>query len=249
MRLIGIAEMKIEEAQDRVENPFMIPYDRNPRFTGRTHFLQMLKERLFDQVPKEYNHRIALYGMGGIGKTQASLEYAYTSKTTYKGIYWVTAANQASLLAGYQNIAKCVQLKFPPETNAIEIAKMTFRWLERQESGLVIIDNLDDISIVKGLLPSIGPLHHTLITTRNPNSDGIPAEGIEVQFLTSDEALELLSTLSKIEIVPNTPEWEQATRIVIELGHLPLAIEQAAAYVREVAGDFVTFLDDYAANQ
>jgi len=70
------------------------------------------------------------------------------------------------------------------------------------------------------LLPSSGPLHHTLITTRNPNSEGILAEGLEVPLLTSDEALELFSTLSKIEIVQDTSEWELANGIVIELGHL-----------------------------
>jgi hypothetical protein len=47
---------------------------------------------------------------------QAALEYAYTSKTTYNGSYWVAATNQASLLAGYQNIAKYAQPKFPPDT-------------------------------------------------------------------------------------------------------------------------------------
>src|SRR5579859_5052303 len=92
---------------------FIVPYERNPQFTGRTDFLQSLKKRLSDEVPKRYNYRVALYGMGGIGKTQTVLEYAYTSRATYEMIYWVTAVDQTSLLAGYHEIAKIAQLKLP----------------------------------------------------------------------------------------------------------------------------------------
>src|SRR5277367_548197 len=64
LRSAGLAEKKIDEAQDRTEvgNPFMVPYERNPRFTGRIKYLEALKEKLFDRSPKQHNHRIALYG-------------------------------------------------------------------------------------------------------------------------------------------------------------------------------------------
>ena len=81
------------------------------RFTGRKKFLEILKQTLFDQAPKKYNHRIALYGMGGIGKTQTALEYVYTNRDSYERIYWITAVDQASLLSGYQKIAIKAGLK------------------------------------------------------------------------------------------------------------------------------------------
>jgi DNA transposition AAA+ family ATPase len=59
---------------------------------------------MFDQSPQKYNHRIALYGMGGIGKTQTALEYVYSNRDSYERIYWITAVNQAYLLSGYQKI-------------------------------------------------------------------------------------------------------------------------------------------------
>src|SRR5439155_25095558 len=164
----------------------------------------------------------ALYGIGGIGKTQAALKYVYTNKNTYKRIYWVSAVDQASLLAGYYSIARGAQLKFPSGDSS-KIAEFVLRWLQHQDSWLIVIDNLDDISVIKSLLPSnTGPLQHTLITTRNPNSQGIPAQGIEVPLFDSEEAIELLSTLSDLEIVPNSLERELAERIVNELGNLPL---------------------------
>jgi hypothetical protein len=112
----------------------------------------------------------------------------------------------------------------------------------------VVIDNLDDINIATGFLPQIGPHQHTLITTRNPNSRGLPAEGLEVPLLDAADSVDLLSTLSNITIIANSIESGQAVRIVRKLGYLPLGIEQAAAYVREVAGDFGSFLDDYHKN-
>ena len=148
----------------------------------------MLQKKLLDQVPKQFNHRVALYGMGGIGKTQIALEYVYTNKTNYERIYWITAVNQASLLFGYQKIAKIAGLKLASEVNPVDIAETVLLWLRQKQNWLLIIDNLDNIEIVDGFLPEPGPQKHTIITTRNPNAAGIPAEGIEVPLLEPDDA-------------------------------------------------------------
>ena len=232
-----------------MDDKFVVPYQQNRRFTGRKRFLNALKEKLFDQVIKQYNYRIALYGMGGIGKTQTALEYVYTNKTNYDRIYWITAVDQASLLSGYQKIAKKAGLRIASDSSPVEIAEYVLSWLQREQNWLIVIDNLDDINVIDGFLPETGPHQHTLITTRNPNSAGIPAEGLEVPLLDSEDAVDLLSTLSAIDVVSNSPEREQADQIVEKLGYLPLGIEQAAAYVREVTGDFVTFLKDYDENR
>ena len=239
--------LKIQENEQSTDK-FVVPFEQNPWFTGRGKFLKTLKEKLFDQSPKSYNHRIALYGMGGIGKTQTALEYVYTNRDCYERIYWITAVDKASLLSGYQKIAKTAGLKRFLNLNPFELAEAVLSWLRQERSWLLVIDNLDDITVVKGLLPHIGPHQHTLITTRNPNSAGIPAEGMEVPLFDPMEAIDLLSTLSKITVTENSGELEQANRIVHELGYLPLGIEQAAAYVRELAGDFTTYLDHYNKN-
>src|SRR5213083_1416008 len=90
----------------QIEDKFLVPYEFNPYFTGRTHFLQVLKEKLFDIAQKHYNHRIALCGMGGIGKTQCALAYIYANRDIYDRIYWMAAVDRTSLLSGYQSIAK-----------------------------------------------------------------------------------------------------------------------------------------------
>ena len=239
--------MKIGDDEDKQlsTDNFVIPFKQNPMFTGRREFLKILKEKLFDQAPQKHSHCVALYGMGGIGKTQIALEYVYTNRDSYDKIYWISAVDQTSLLSGYQKIVIKAGLKALLHLKPVEAAEDLLHWLSQERSWLIVIDNLDDIDVVTGFLPQNGPNKHTLITSRNPNAGGIPAEGLEVPLLDPADSINLLSILSNIDIVVNSSESAQAALIVHELGYLPLAIEQAAAYVREVAGKFDTFLDDY----
>ena len=73
-------------------------------------------------------------------------------------------------------------------------------------------------------------------------------ESLQVPLFDAMESIELLSTLSQIPIVPNSDESHQAAQIAKEFEYLPLALEQAAGYVREVVGDFASFLDYYHKN-
>src|SRR5271170_8143837 len=99
-------DLKVRDDEDQLmTSNFVVPFEQNHMFTGRKEFLQILKQKLFDQTPKKLNHRVALYGMGGVGKTQIALEYVYSNRDSYKRIYWITSVNKASLLSGYQKIA------------------------------------------------------------------------------------------------------------------------------------------------
>lgn len=239
----GIAELKSQN-QNEIDKKFIVPYPQNSRFIGRTKFLQTLKEKLIAQSPNRDNHRVALYGTSGIGKTQIALEYVYANRGYYDKIYWIIAVDQASLLSGFQRIAEKERL-VTPETNPSQIAEIVLAWLRQEKSWLIVIDNLDDIEVVKGFLPENSPGKHTLITTRNLNSAGIPAEGLEVPLLELKEAVDLLLTLSNIAVAPQSAEKRQAEEIVEELGHTPLAIAQAATYIREVTGNFETYCKEY----
>src|SRR5436305_15226446 len=88
-----------------------------------------------------------------------------------------------------------------------------------------------------------------MITTRNLNAAEISAERVEITLLDHDDASELLSILSKVTIAPNSPERKSVDEIIQRLGNLPLAIEQAGAYVRKAAEDLATFLEHYDKNQ
>ena len=232
------------EATTFVDDKFIVPYERNAHFAGREKLLALLRSKLSETVPKEWNHRVALFGLGGIGKTQLALEYVYSSRSSYERIYWISAVNEATLLSGFQEIAgksRCVPnyVALQPQ----ETAKKVIDWLGTQDKWLLVIDNLDEITVADGYLPVRSPGKHTLITTRNPNCQHIPAEGLKVGELDVEDATELLQLRSGVE--PSSERTAEATDIVKELGCLPLAIEQAAAYIRETSRDIFAYLPSY----
>ena len=224
---------------------FIVPFDKNERFMGRKELLGKLRQMLCEAVESEWNHRVALYGMGGVGKTQVAIEYVYANRDKYERIYWITAQTQASILSGFKEIAIRTQCLAPLSIQNPDdrlVAKLVLSWLRQQKNWLIILDNLDDITIVKGYLPERGPNQHTLISTRNPNADGIPARGLEVPLLDVEESIEMLCHLSKMDYDAHRIS---AKDVVEELQYLPLAIEQAASHVRNVTRDFTIYLDNY----
>jgi len=209
---------------------FSVTYARNPFFSGRDAFLDVVSQELAAKKPRQYNHRIALYGLGGVGKTQIALEYAYRHRSDYTYIFWLPAVDQAQLLSGFANIANLTGCT-SSLTSGDDTAKAVLRWLRDTENWLLILDNLDDISVAAGYLPEANGAGHTLITTRNRNSDGIPANGLEVREMDPTSAVQFL--LDRVRIEPAREEVRsEAHEIVKELGFLPLAIDQAAAYIR-----------------
>jgi hypothetical protein len=259
-RLLGIeqdlASMRIGQAQTVETLPtqdekFIVPYKRNLYFRGRENLIATLCTKLSQIMPDSMNHQMMLYGLGGMGKTQLALEYVYSHRENYERIYWINVTSEAALFSGFQDIAKRTSC---PSANVddkpSETAKLVLDWLDGQESWLVVFDNLDDVDVITNYLPNPSPHRHILITTRNKHCEHIPAEGLKLRELAVDDAADFLIARSKIGIVGQTPEGrKEAVQVVIEVGCLPLAIEQAAAYIREALTNIFDYLPIYSTNR
>lgn len=245
----AIAEGRVEPpTSDSSEERFIIPYRRNNVFTGRQTLLKSIRQMLCSETPKRHNHRVALFGLGGVGKTQIALEYVYSQKEYYDRIYWISAVNESTLFSGFQEIASKMRWVHPNARLAPkELVSVVLKKLSKQKKWLLVLDNLDEFEVVDAYLPDVAPDKHTLVTTRNPNCHQIPAEGLEVTVLDVDEATELLLTRSDVN--PKPQAQAEAIVIVRELGCLPLAIEQAAAYIRETLKDIFKYLTSYRRSQ
>ena len=212
---------------------FHVPYEQNPYFTGRDDFLKMVHDKILNEQVKGYKHRVALFGLGGVGKTQIALEYCFRYKQDYDYIFWMSSADETRLLSSFAEVATLTgSINTTSGQTPKEIAQAVLRWSSTKRKWLFIFDNLDDISIIKGYLPRTSNSGHVLLTTRNKNCDGIPAEGFEITLMNLDESVSLLLARSSLQDDPREEVRHEAERIVNELGHLPLAIEQAAAYIR-----------------
>src|SRR5690349_11490324 len=84
---------------------YYIPFTRNTRFTGRTAILNALEEKFFGP---DQNQKVALVGLGGVGKTQIALRFAYQMKEKRPdySIFWVPVLSDETAESAYVDIAK-----------------------------------------------------------------------------------------------------------------------------------------------
>src|SRR5436190_21799872 len=85
----------------------MVPYEKNPFFVERDNLLNQIFEILCDAKPHQYNHRLALYGMGGVGKTQTALSYVHLKRNYYRSIFWISGLTPFSGFQRIASVTKC----------------------------------------------------------------------------------------------------------------------------------------------
>ena len=221
-----------------------IPYPRNLYFTGRDEELDKIYS-FFVGSKSNAIRSLALVGMGGIGKTQLAIEYAYRYKDQYSAIYWFQADDRDLLL---YSIVELAEQRIPEQSNHDDpktVAENLKHYLEKQSGWLLIVDNADDFSIVKEFLPKLGD-GCILITTR---SSPLPLDPTIHQMEISIKQMEIsplllnegkLLLLRRAEQLKYTTDLNQikpeeigmAEELTKELGMLPLAIDQAGASSR-----------------
>ncbi len=150
-----------------------VPYPRNPHFTGRDELIEQLDQQLRSDPAKVLRAALtqprAIRGLGGVGKTQIAIEYAYRSRelNRYSHIFWINAASEEALLTSFTELAELLP-DFPAkgEADQRKLVAAVRHWLEQsQESWLLIFDNADDVSLIQEYLPQRGN-GGILLTTR-----------------------------------------------------------------------------------
>jgi len=203
---------------------------RNPGFTGRDGLLVAVRERLLagDKAVVQ-----AFQGMGGVGKTQLAIEYAYRFAGAYDLGWWINA-EQAGLIgdqfAALGAALGCVQAGAGVE--AVRAAVLG----ELRERGrwLLLFDNAENPADITGWLPGGGG--HVLITSRERTWAEV-ATPVEVNVLARDESVALLQgRIAGLSVA-------DADRLADPLGDLPLAIAQAAGFMAETAMPVAQYLD------
>src|SRR6266568_4717210 len=122
-----------------------IPYRRNPSFTGRENLLKHLHETLTTTKATALTQPQAITGLGGIGKTQTAVEYAYRYCDEYRFVLWVSAATRDTLISDFVTLADLLHLPEKEEQNQNIVVAAIKRWLESHKAWLFILDNADDL--------------------------------------------------------------------------------------------------------
>src|SRR5215469_554821 len=166
-------------------------------------------------------------------------------------ILWVKAETEGSINADFVTIAHLLNLAGKQQQDQHKIVEVVKRWFQEHTDWLLILDNADDLAMVQGFLP-LGSKGHILLTTRAHATRRI-AQRIEVEKMDPDEgALFLLhrSTLLDPNALLEAAQGSDrniAREIVKEMDGLPLALEQAGAYMEETECGLQGYLRVYRA--
>jgi tetratricopeptide (TPR) repeat protein len=212
-----------------------VPFAQNERFVGRQTQLDQLEHTLFT---KHQPSKVALTGLGGIGKTQIALALAYQTKENHPqcSVFWIPATNAESLQQAFMDIGQ--QLSVPGIEEQANAKRLVQNYLSQDSAGqwLLIVDNVDDMKIwnseLKDSLPKARQ-GRVLCTTRS-RKVAVKIAGatvIEVPGMDREVAMQLLSkSLINQDLLSR---HQDVLELLEQLTFLPLAIAQAAAYINE----------------
>src|SRR5947209_11725661 len=228
-----------------------VPYRRNPFFTGREHILLGLHTLLRAGKRASLVQAQAISGLGGIGKTQTAIEYAYRFREHYQAIFWCRAETRNLLLTDLVALAQILALREKDEQEQERVLQAVRRWLQDSTGWLLILDNVEDLSLVEDVLPAEYS-GHVLLTTR-AQSTGTFAQRIDLEQMEQEEGAlfllrraKLIRTDAPLEAVTMA---EQAREIARLLDGLPLAIDQVGAYIEETGCSLADYLERYRARR
>lgn len=182
---------------------------RNPHFTGRNDVLTQLKVQL-NQSPGTLAVQ-ALYGLGGVGKTELAIEYAHRFAHDYEIIWWIDAGQPA--LIPEQLCRLAVRLGIPDRGISVETVDRVLTELATRPRWLMIFDNADRPEEIAQYRPA--GTGDFLVTSRSPRWGALGGR-IEVDVLDRLETITLLQRW-----VPRLPN-NLADALATELGGSPV---------------------------
>ena len=230
-----------------VNTHWLVPIPENRLFTGREAILHQLQDNLhFHQVA-------ALSGIGGMGKTQTAAHYARLHCHEYRAVLWCFADTVDSLNLGLVAIARSLFLPQKDATEQKVIIAVVMDWLATHSHWLLILDNADEVKIVGEFVAlAKGEQQHIVVTARAQITEPY-APAVVIPVMTQyDGGIFLLrraldqprSQYGEIRDY-NFLDKRIAGQLVKILGALPLALDQAGAYIRETQCGLAGYLERY----
>jgi tetratricopeptide (TPR) repeat protein len=229
---------------------------RNPNFTGRAAELQ----RLSGNLSRSHRPRVqVISGTGGIGKTELATEYIHRNIAIYQIIWWIRAEHPDRVREAF---VKLGQRLAPLQATADSAHDRTVAAVReelqsgRWSSWLLVFDNVADPLDLQKYIPASRPGGHVIITAREPNWPSyIESDNIEVAPFTDAESVGFLrgrvrSLAQGTGIAPAEDERRttEARRLATTLGHLPIAVGHAAAYLVETGQSVGEYLTRFTEN-
>ncbi|MGG2087921.1 FxSxx-COOH system tetratricopeptide repeat protein [Priestia aryabhattai] len=214
-----------------------MPYKRNPFFLGREGELVTIEKSLLPQNSVTVIQAVS--GLGGVGKTQIAVEYCYRKKDSYKLIWWINAENATSISASYEELANELKLPIKDEKENYIAVQVIKTWMERNHDWLVVFDNLADEQILDAFLPTTF-LGNIIITTRKSNISSL-INPLNIDKFIREDSIEFLLKRTNRE----KDSRRVSSQLAELLGDLPLALEQASAYIIQTGISISSYIERF----
>ena len=190
----------------------------------------------------------AVHGLGGIGKSTLAAHWAATRPHGCAPVRWITADTPAGVQQGLADLAGALQPVLTGTLPIEALAEWALQWLAGHTGWLLILDNVSDPADITPLLARTRTRGRFLITSRLATAwHHIPTVRLDV--LDEADALDLFTRTATATVLGR--DLDGATELCAELGHLPLAVEQAAAYLAQnpltTPRAYLALLDEYPA--
>ncbi len=232
---------------------WQVPFTRNLLFTGREDILRNLALSFRSTSNAALTQVQIISALGGMGKTQTALEYAYRFREDYTAVIWLRAETREHLFADVVDLVAALNLPEKQERDNRQIIKAVQRWLAEHMHWCIVFDNVEDLAVVREFLPAqfVG---HVLITTQL-HATGSFVHRLDLPSLPPEEGglflLRRAKLLSMQEGLQDVAEdiRNQAEHVRQSLGGLPLALDQAGAYLEETCCTLVGYLQRLHARQ
>ncbi|MFI5890518.1 tetratricopeptide repeat protein [Actinoplanes sp. NPDC051513] len=179
----------------------------------------------------------AVHGLGGVGKSELALQFAYARRDRYSLVWWVTADGPEAIESGLAELT----YRLHPDGQIVatdqEAAGWALTWLQTHPGWLLVLDNVERRGDIEPVLGQLTTGSIIVTTRRDVGWDEITDDTLRLDVLPRRAAVDLLLRLSGL------PDAETAAVLAEELGHLPLALQQAGAYLRETRTDLPTYVE------
>ncbi|CAI7622461.1 unnamed protein product [Penicillium glandicola] len=227
-----------------------LPFGRNSSFVCRDAVLKRMKDGFSFHGSKPQSGTIScvIHGMGGVGKTQTALEFAYNFARPQDSIFWLQGETLTGLAETFSRIAKVLNLASDSEIqDQTQLITLAQQWLSRNTDWLLIFDNVVSFQSIRPYWPTF--MHGSVIvTTQNQNLKHSSTFSIHLTPLSDNEGGKLLLQYLKSEDGERTSffnEVDNASIISKELEGLPIAIAHVAGYIGQTGRSLSYFLEKF----
>jgi WD40 repeat protein len=225
-----------------------IPFNPNPEFTGRNAELLDLYLKMVGNLCRIGLNQVGTVGMGGVGKTQLAVEFAFRYSFAFDAVFWIDATDPQGWLGQLLSLSRdrlrlSVADRQSPDSALQHLFALQAHFKQYPDT-LLVLDNVEDPKLLNSERALLGagvtPLSlgaDLLFTTRRSFCiPGVVSQAVGV--LSQDAAYDLLTAHRKPE---SEVEAESARAVANAVGYLPLAIVLIAGYLRKLPA--VSFSD------